>query len=178
MHKKLILPLFTWILFIGLVSAADYGYSNSYTIKEKYDDYGYSLYQKSNTQTPWGEKTQITQIKDYDAAPYRYNDRYKNPVSDYWKNGPFHGYTATYKVSNNYNTYNTYTYHDNSYVDYHYSDSYNRGKTGSQYYDYYYYKPTKVIVYNVDSQTNAGSMYWDHGYSGWDCGNGYYCWKN
>jgi len=169
MHKKLFLSLLASVFLIGLVSAADYGYSSSYTVKEKYDDYGYSFYQKSNTQTPWGEKTQITQVKDYDSAPYyQYNDKYKNPVSDYWKDGPFHGYAVTYKVSNNYNTYNTYK-QDNIYLDYHYSDSYNRGKVGSQYYDYYY-KPTKVY-------STGGAMYWDHGYNGWDCGNGYYCWK-
>jgi hypothetical protein len=155
MNKLLVLSLFASIFLVGIVSAADYGYSNSYTVKESYDSYGYSYYQKSNSQTPWGEKTTYTRIKDYDAVPSFYiGDRnpYKNPVSTYWKDGPFHGYSSTQK-----------------YLDYHYDDAYNRARTGSQYYDYYY-KPSKVYT--------SGSAYWDHGYQGYDCGNGYYCWKN
>jgi hypothetical protein len=118
MNKLLVLSLFASIFLVGIVSAADYGYSNSYTVKESYDSYGYSYYQKSNSQTPWGEKTTYTRIKDYDAVPSFYiGDRnpYKNPVSTYWKDGPFHGYSSTQK-----------------YLDYHYDEKNDEEKTNEK----------------------------------------------
>ncbi len=178
MNKSLlfIASFLTAIFLVSIASATDYGYSKSYIVKETYDNYGYTYYQKATDKTPWGETTSYRKVKDYETKPvfFIYNrDPYKNKVSDYWNYGPYHGYLGTYKTYNKYNTqntYNSYAYNNRNYLDYQYDDSYVRAKTGSQYYNYYY-EPIKVY-------SSGGAMYWDHGYNGYDCDQGYYCWKN
>lgn len=116
---KLIVPLFAIILFAGLTSAYGYygdDYKKQYTVKETYDDYGYTFYEKSTDKNPWGEVTTYTKVKDYDrVSPYR------NRVSDYWSDGPYQGYSS-----------------QKNYLGYGWDDSYRRHVSNTQYHDYYY----------------------------------------
>lgn len=123
-------PIFAVILLSGIASGYYYGdYKKEYTVKETYDDYGYSFYEKSTKKDPWGEKTVYTKIKDYDG--YRpYYDRYNNRLYDYWKDGPYEGYSRTYQVVESRD--------DRRYLGYGWDDAYRRDVYGSQYHPYYY----------------------------------------
>ena len=125
---KLLVPLFAIILLSGIASAYYYGdgYKKEYTVKETYDDYGYSYYEKNTDKSPWGEVTTYKKIKDNDgyASPYR------NRVGDYWSDGPS-GYSRTYRMTN--------TYGDEwRHMGYAWDDSYQRDRYDTQYTDYYY----------------------------------------
>lgn len=132
MHKgflKLLIPVFALILAASLASAAYYydgGYKKEYTVKETYDDYGYSYYERNINKDPWGEKTTYTKIKDYDG----YRSSYRNRANDYWNDGPT-GYSRTYRAVNTYND-------DWRYLGNYWNDDYQRTYP-TQYTDYYYH---------------------------------------
>ncbi|MEK6858289.1 MAG: hypothetical protein AABX53_00045 [Nanoarchaeota archaeon] len=125
---KLLVPLFAIILLSGIASAYYYGdgYKKEYTVKETYDDYGYSYYEKNTDKSPWGEVTTYKKIKDNDG----YASPYGNRVGDYWYEGPS-GYSRTYRMTN--------TYGDEwRHMGYAWDDSYQRDRYDTQYTDYYY----------------------------------------
>lgn len=116
---KLLIPLFAFVFVAGIASAYGYyddTYKKEYTVKETYDDYGYTFYEKNVDKTPWGEKTTYTKVKDYDG---RVNP-HRNRVNDYWSDGPYKGYSKK------------------QYLGYAWDDSYQRTLHDTQYNDYYY----------------------------------------
>ena len=126
---KLLVPLFAIILLSGIASASYYygdDYKKEYTVKETYDDYGYSYYEKNTDKSPWGEVTTYTKIKDIDGQVA--NNR--NRVRDYWYEGPS-GYSRTYRMTNTYGD-------DWAHLGYQWSDDYNR-QYSTDYTDYYYH---------------------------------------
>lgn len=124
---KLLVPFFALILLSSVVSAYYYDdYKREYAVKEKWDDYGYSFYEKNSQKNPWGEKTTYTKIKDYDS----YRSSYRNRALDYWDSGD-RGYSRTYKVINTYGD-------DWRHLGYRWNDDYKRGYP-TQYTDYYYH---------------------------------------
>ena len=139
MQRKLLIissMILAAILFTSLSSAYTYryGYGEDYKqehyIKKTYNIDGYSYVEKNVQKDPWGEKISYTKITDYDGYNYRYPAY--NKVVSYWDTGNKPSWT---------------------YVDYSYSDAYNRGYYGSNYYDYYY-----------SPHSYSGS--WDWHYSG------------
>lgn len=127
---KLIVPIFTILLLASMASASYYyddNYKKEYTVKETYDKYGYTFYEKNAQKDPWGEKTTYTKVKDYNTGYY--NDY--NKLYDYWSDGPYKGYSKTYKTVETRND-------DTRYLGYGWDDAYRRTVYDSQYHPYYY----------------------------------------
>ena len=133
MSKRLfvasILGLFVIAMFATQASAYSYynsnygnGYSNTYYVKDSYDAYGHNYVERQVSNTPYGEKTQYTQVRDNNGYPsYTYYNSNTNPVSNYFNYGPY-----------------SYSYNQPRYLGYAWDDSWRRYVDGSQYHTYYY----------------------------------------
>lgn len=130
MHKKTLLLVASLFLVAFVIQSAsaytswygyDNGYKNEYYVKDAYDYNGHTYTQRQISQTPTGEKTTYTQIKDYN----NYASPYQNTLSNYWAYGP-QGYSYTFRNR------------DVGYLDYSYDDAYLHSYYGSNYHPYYY----------------------------------------
>ena len=157
------MPLFAIILLSGFASAYGYydDYKKEYTVKETWNQDGYSYYEKNTNKNPWGEKTVYTKIEDYDN--YRgYSSRSSNPASNYWNDGPNKGYSKTYRVTERGD--------DWRYLGYAWDDSYRRDMYDTQYHDYYY---MPKYYYNGEYYNWEGKE--PRCRTGWRCDGMSYC---